>query len=94
MSQNQLAMVGFFVGLLFALVGCVCSLKILRKMRSEGFGVCDLWDPTGKLYRRYVQEAKLHNWSLLPLYIPGVLGVLFFCYFLIAVTLVVVRAAF
>ncbi|HKV82062.1 MAG TPA: hypothetical protein VJP02_28195 [Candidatus Sulfotelmatobacter sp.] len=93
MSQNQLATVGFFVGSLFALVGSVSSVQILRKMRSEGFGVSDLWDPTGKLYRRYVQEAKLRNWSLLPLYIPALLGVLFFCYFLIALTLIV-RAAF
>ena len=93
MNQNQLATVGFLFGSLFAFVGCVCSLKILRKMRSEGFGVSDLWNPNGKLYRRYVQEARLHNWSLLPLYVPAILGVLFFCYFLIAVTLAL-RAAF
>ena len=62
-------------------------------MRSEGFSVSDLWDPTGNLYYCYVQEAKRRNWSLLPLYIPAVLGILFFCYFLIAITLVL-RAAF
>ena len=88
MNQNQLATVGFFFGLLYALVGGVCSLNILRKMRSRGFGVSDLWDPTGKLYRGYVQEAKLQKWSLLPLYIPAVLGVLLFYYLFIALTLV------
>ena len=87
MNQNQLATVGFFFGLLYALVGGVCSLNILRKMRSRGFGVSDLWDPTGKLYRGYVQEAKLQA-SHLPLYIPAVLGVLLFYYLFIALTLV------
>ena len=93
MSRNKLAIVGFFLGSLFAVVGWVCSLKILLKMRSEDFGISDLWSPTGKLYRRYAQEAKRGNWSMLPLYIPAVLGILVFCYFLIAVALTL-RAAF
>jgi hypothetical protein len=88
MNQNQLAIVGFFFGSVFTVVGWVCSLKILRKMRFEGFGISDLWNPTGRMYRRYVQEAKHRNWSLLPVYIPAILGTLFFCYFLIVVVVV------
>jgi hypothetical protein len=89
-NQNQLAIGGFFFGSLFTVVGWVCSLMILRKMRLDGFGIWDLWNPirADKLYRGYVQEAKRRNWSLLPVYIPAILGTVFFCYFLVAVVLV------
>lgn len=88
MNHDQLAVVGFFLALPFTVVCWVCSLIILRKMRFDGFGISDLWNPTGKLYRRYVQEAKRRNWSLLPVYIPAILGTLFFCYSVVAVVLV------
>ena len=85
MNHDQLAIFAFVFGLLIALVGLGCSLKILSKMRSEGFGVSDLCDPTGKLYFRYAQQAKRRNWSLLPLYIPAALIVLGCCFVLMLV---------
>jgi disulfide bond formation protein DsbB len=88
MNHDQLAIVAFFLALPPTVAGWVCSLKILHKMRFDGFGTSDLWNPTGKMYRRYVQEAKRHNWSLLPVYIPAILFIPFFCYFLVAVILV------
>lgn len=92
-SCCHLATVAFFFASVFTIVGWVCSLIILRKMRFDGFGISDLWSPTGKLYRRYVQEAKRRDWSLLPVYLPAILGILFFCYFVVAVVLVL-REAF
>jgi hypothetical protein len=93
MNHDQLAIVGFVVGLPFTVAAWVCSLKILDRMKFEGFGISDLWNPTGEMYRRYVQEAKRRDWSLLPVYIPAILFIPFFCYFVVAVVLVL-RDAF
>ena len=93
MNHDQLATIAFLLALPFSMVGWVCALLILRKMRFDGFGISDLWSPTGRLYRRYIQEARRRNWSLLPIYIPAMLGALFFCYFVVAVVLVL-RDAF
>lgn len=93
MNHDRLALVAFLLGLPPTVAGWVCALKILHKMRFEGFGTSDLWNPTGKLYRRYIEEAKRRDWSLLPVYIPAILGTLFFCYFLVVIV-VVLRDAF
>jgi hypothetical protein len=74
-------MVLFFFALFFTIVSWTCSFIIFRKMRFEGFGVSDLWNPTGKMFRRYVQEAKRRNWSMLPVYIPLGLLALYGGYF-------------
>lgn len=86
-EQNQL-LIGALFGWLFAIVAGVCSLMILRKMRLDGFGIWDLWSPTGEMYRRYVKEAKHRGWSLQPVYIPAIMGTLFICYFVVLVVLV------
>ena len=85
MNQDQLAIFGFVFGSLTALVALLCSLKILSKLRPEGFGISDICGLTGRLYFRYAQEAKRRNWSLLPLYFPPALVVLGCCFVLILV---------
>jgi ABC-type Mn2+/Zn2+ transport system permease subunit len=83
----------FFLALLFIVSGWVSSFIILRKMRFYGYGISDLWSPTG-MYRHYFQEAKRREWSRLPVYIPAVLGTLFFIYFFAVVGQILIKAIF